>query len=110
MHFCTQGTCRRHVNSSVRSFVRGPSLRFLFRRIAWRLQALAEGDISERACQRALEIAQDVDLRICGPRPNVTSLGGIGLRQSPASGRRLPQAGTVLVREYKNRMITVQVL
>jgi hypothetical protein len=29
---------------------------FLFRRIAWRIQALAEGDLSERARRRALEI------------------------------------------------------
>src|SRR5450759_5611834 len=35
----------------------------LFRRIAWRLQALAEGDLSERARQRAGEIARDADLR-----------------------------------------------
>jgi Protein of unknown function (DUF2924) len=35
----------------------------LFRRIAWRLQALAEGDLSERARGRAREIAQDADLR-----------------------------------------------
>src|SRR5260370_6999287 len=40
----------------------------LFRRIAWRLQALAEGDLSERARGRANEIAQDGDLRIIAPR------------------------------------------
>jgi hypothetical protein len=37
---------------------------FLFRRIAWRLQAVAEGDLSERARRRAQEIANDADLRI----------------------------------------------
>ncbi len=37
---------------------------FLFRRIAWRIQALAEGGLSERARRRALEIANDADLRI----------------------------------------------
>ena len=40
---------------------------FLFRRIAWRLQAQAEGDLSERARRRALEIAADADLRIRAP-------------------------------------------
>ena len=35
----------------------------LFRRIAWRLQALAEGDLSERARGRAHQIARDADLR-----------------------------------------------
>src|ERR1019366_8074568 len=41
---------------------------FLFRRIAWRLQAIAEGDLSERARRRALEIANDADLRIRAPK------------------------------------------
>src|SRR5580658_9923284 len=40
----------------------------LFRRIAWRLQALAEGDLSERARGRASQIAQDADLRKVAPR------------------------------------------
>jgi hypothetical protein len=38
---------------------------WLVKRLAWRLQALAEGDLSERARQRAAELAQDADL---GPR------------------------------------------
>src|ERR1019366_7657683 len=37
---------------------------FLFRRIAWRIQANVEGGLSERARRRALEIANDADLRI----------------------------------------------
>ena len=41
---------------------------FLFRRIAWRIQAIAEGGLSERARRRALEIANDADLRIRAPK------------------------------------------
>ncbi len=41
---------------------------FLFRRIAWRIQALAQGGLSERARRRALEIANDADLRIRAPK------------------------------------------
>src|SRR5262249_45417580 len=41
---------------------------WLLRRVAWRLQSLAEGDLSERACQRAAELANDADLRITAPR------------------------------------------
>jgi hypothetical protein len=41
---------------------------FLFRRIAWRLQANAVGGLSERARRRALEIANDADLRIRAPK------------------------------------------
>ncbi len=42
---------------------------WLVRRIAWRLQALAEGDLSERARRRAEELAHDADLRLNPPRP-----------------------------------------
>jgi Protein of unknown function (DUF2924) len=83
---------------------------YLFRRIAWRLQALAEGDLSERARQRALEIAQDADLRICGPKSNGASPDATLGRQSSNFNGRLPPAGTELIREFKNRRITVQVL
>src|ERR1035438_7873918 len=41
---------------------------WLIRRIAWRLQALAEGDLSERARRRAEELANDADLRLSPPR------------------------------------------
>jgi hypothetical protein len=40
----------------------------VFRRVAWRLQARAEGDLSERARQRAAELADDADLRLRAPR------------------------------------------
>jgi hypothetical protein len=41
---------------------------FLFRRIAWRVQANAWGGLSERARPRALEMANDFDLRIRAPK------------------------------------------
>src|SRR5438309_5654620 len=41
---------------------------WLLRRVAWRLQALAEGDLSERARRRAAELANDADLRTTVPR------------------------------------------
>lgn|GEM_PF-6251861 len=53
---------------------------FLFRRIAWRVQALAEGGLSERARRRALEIASDADLRIRAP-------AGRAARASPCRPR-----------------------
>src|ERR1700676_4570181 len=69
----------------------------LFRRIAWRLQALAEGDLSERARGRANEIAQDGDLRMIAPRDFFT-VGGervqtIGNRNRREQDRRLPLPG-----------------
>ncbi len=49
-----------------------------FRRIAWRLQAKVEGDLSERARHRAAEIADDADLRTRAPK-------GFSPRDIPAS-------------------------
>ena len=83
---------------------------FLFRRVAWRIQALAEGGLSERARRRALEIAIDADLRIRAPKGF-----GVGTpRDRKASRRistdpRLPAPGTALVREYKDRSVVVKV-
>src|SRR5262249_50154246 len=41
---------------------------WLVKKIAWRRQALAEGDLSERARQRAAELAHDADLRANPPK------------------------------------------
>jgi hypothetical protein len=87
----------------------------LFRRIAWRLQALAEGDLSERARGRAQEIAQDADLRMIAPR-EFFSLGGQRVQTAPSDrnrrepDRRLPLPGALLRREWKGRTILVEVL
>ena len=42
---------------------------FLWRRIAWRMQANEHGDLSERALRRAAELAIDADVRLV-PRPD----------------------------------------
>jgi hypothetical protein len=86
----------------------------LFRRIAWRLQALAEGDLSERARGRANEIAQDSDLRINAPRDFFT-VGGeevqtTGDQNRRQQDRRLPLPGTLLTRSWKGRTVLVEVL
>ena len=75
---------------------------FLFRRIAWRIQALAEGGLSERARRRALEIANDADLRIRAPKtkfgPDVTLDPTLSVSRKVASALdpRLPPPGTYL--------------
>jgi hypothetical protein len=89
---------------------------FLYRRIAWRLQANAEGGLSERARQRALEIANDADLRIRAPkelelpgdarRTAVTTIRQVG----GSRDGRLPAAGTLLTRDFKGRTYVVKVL
>ena|ERR1700722_2222510 len=87
--------------------------KFLFRRIAFRLQANAEGDLSERARRRAAEIADDRDLRVRAPKEFVVrpdaGLGSID-RTRPPRDLRLPGPGTLLTRRIGNRQIVVKVL
>src|SRR5215831_20235375 len=75
---------------------------FLFRRIAWRIQANAWGGLSERARQRALEIADDADLRIRAPknflREGLDETRSVETSVAPTEDPRLPIAGTDLVR------------
>lgn len=84
---------------------------FLFRRIAWRIQALAEGGLSERARQRALEIANDADLRIRAPKGFDSDIPAQRRtsREVAVSDPRLPPPGQILVRQFKDKSIIVKV-
>ena len=85
---------------------------WLIKRIAWRLQALAEGDLSARARRRAAALAQDADLRVTAPKSaQPTTAAAPTLRPMPrAADGRLPAPGTVLTRRYKGRSLKVRVL
>jgi hypothetical protein len=86
---------------------------WLLRRLAWRLQALAEGGLSERARRRAEELANDADLRMNPPPAAglaVTTPELTAVRPAPTIDHRLPPAGTVLTRQYKGVTVQVQVL
>ena len=85
---------------------------FLFKRVAWRIQSLAEGTLSERAKQRAAELACDADLRMTMPKAPATTPGAQSLTKPapPAAPTRLPLPGTVLTRQYRGRLIEVTVL
>ena len=80
----------------------------LFRRIAWRLQAETEGELSERARRRASELANDSDLRLRAPRSFWREIEGHG--ESPTRDPRLPPTDTVLERVYQGQILRVTVL
>ena len=82
----------------------------LVRRIAWRLQALREGDLSERTRRRAAELAQDADLRLRAPRKVQAQAKVPSPARIAASDKRLPMPGTILVRQYAGQTLQVQVL
>jgi hypothetical protein len=85
----------------------------LFRRIAWRLQALAEGDLTDRARERAQQIARDADLRILPPKGFLDEEGGsvqAMSRDGAPRDPRLPAPGTWLTRQWREKMIVVEVL
>ncbi len=87
---------------------------FLIRRIVWRLQANAEGDLSERARQRARELAAHSDVRLTAPRAKAVAPGGeaqarIATIELPPDDR-LPMPGAIITRRYKGRLIEVRVL
>src|SRR5262249_5313889 len=84
-------------------------------RIAYRLQVLAEGDLSERARRRAAELANDADLRLIPPRERngaaVVAEECTAVVELPIQpDNRLPPPGTMLTRDYKGVSVQVQVL
>jgi len=87
---------------------------WLWRRLAWRVQELAYGGLSERAKARIAEINRDDDLRFLPPRtwnpitntvPEPTSRRGA----RPVRDPRLPSPGGVITRQYHGREIRVTV-
>src|SRR5688572_5895655 len=89
---------------------------FLFKRLAWRIQSLAEGTLSERARRRAEELARDADLRTTLPRPPkqqpdaAARTARLPAPTALTAHDRLPLPGTVLTRKYRGRQVETKVL
>ncbi len=85
---------------------------WLVKRMIWRLQAQAEGGLSERARQRAAELANDADLRLSPPTtptepPVHERTASYALDNRDA---RLPPPGTILTRPYKGATLQIRFL
>lgn len=87
---------------------------WLLKRVIWRIQALSEGDLSERAHQRAAELANDADLRRRPPRlaatVSETSLPAHAAKFPANSDPRIPLPATIITRVYKGETLQVRVL
>jgi hypothetical protein len=90
---------------------------YLIRKNAWRIQANAEGDLTERARRRAEELADDREVRVMAPRAPVTieppqesEAATVSRRAPDADDPRLPAPGSAIVRQYKDRTIRLVVL
>jgi hypothetical protein len=78
---------------------------YLAKKIAWRIQELAEGGLSERAKRRIEELAKDAPLRRGPPRTKPVAPSGEHARDP-----RLPRAGTVLTKTHGGREHVVKML
>ena len=91
----------------------GRNKRWLIKRIAWRMQANSEGDLSERARRRALELANDADLRMTPPRerkPMLEAESQTVTIARPVSTATDLLPGMALTRQYKGQTVRVTVL
>ena len=78
---------------------------WLIKRVAWRMQANAEGDLSERARRRAAELANDADLRVTAPKAAAERPVA-----KPVASKPVMLSSNQLQRYYKGRLILVDVL
>ncbi len=85
---------------------RSGNRRYLIKRIAWRLQSLESGSLSERALQRARQLAGDCDSDIRLGPPRSSAEGRLVVERD----RRLPPPGSRITRVYKGSTLQVTVL
>jgi len=87
---------------------------YLVRRVIWLIQAKAYGGLSERAKQRAEELARDADVRVTPPKHSLAFIPTMGdgpvVRTVVSTDDRLPAPGGAITREYKGRTLRVVVL
>ncbi|MBN1772904.1 MAG: DUF2924 domain-containing protein, partial [Deltaproteobacteria bacterium] len=86
----------------------------LIRRIAWRLQANEQGALTERARQRAIELADEAELRLTAPRTSAPPPvdGETVTRPVPEALRQADDelaVGAQFERLYKGQKIVVTI-
>ena len=119
LHKLTMAQLRQRYAEVFGEASRATNKTWLIRRLAWRLQSLALGDLSQRAHDRARQLANDADLRLSPPtRAVIAPMPPIAAEPTTAASgvaavprdRRLPPAGSILTRIYKGQQLEVTVL
>jgi len=90
---------------------------WLWKRIAWRIQEMEYGGLSDRAKHRAVQLANEADIRMRVPKDifaeRLKTIDS-SMRQDvpgamPSDGR-IPPSGTIINRIYKGRTYSVKVV
>lgn len=106
----TVGQLVKKYEAVIEEECRSRNKRYLVRRISWRLQANQEGGLSQRAIQRAEELAKNAQVRLTAPRDGKEKPQEASLKITQQRDARLPPVGSFLERKYKDRVLRVLVL
>ena len=82
---------------------------YLIKRIAWRMQANAEGSLSERARRRAAELADEALIRVTAPRVGQTDAATAAIVLRLSAHPESLKCGDEIAREYKGHLHIVRV-
>jgi len=86
---------------------------FLWRRLAWRVQELQLGGLSDRARARINELAPDAFIRAQVPRGAVSEtipIQDVTSRPKTVRDARLPSVGTIIARRWRGKELRLHVL
>jgi hypothetical protein len=78
---------------------------FLVKRLAWKLQSMAEGGLSERARAKAAELATGREVRVRPPQG--VHVAASAVAQEPIADELVP--GTTLTRDWRGQRLVVRV-
>jgi hypothetical protein len=108
---CGTGELRRKYRELFGEDARSWNRSYLLRRIAWRLQEMAHGGLSERACQRLSELVDESLVRTRPTQEFSQTVNAVIAESRPASSTtNKATIGTIYRRVYKGREIVAQVV
>ena len=108
MQRMTAGELRDKYAEVLGEQARSSNKTWLIRRIAWRMQADEEGDLTQRARRRlAADLANDSDVRVTPPKKALKLERNAPVKVT--GDKRLPPCGGAITHMYKGRLLMVNV-